>query len=113
MASPDDVWIVDFGDPFPQEPAHERPAVIVGPSVAWAEALPYVFVVPLTTAHRDMPYLHVEIEPDDGNGLHEVSYAQCELLRSVSKRRLRHRLGDVEPSTSALIEEAVRDLLGY
>jgi len=26
-----DIWLVDFGDPYPREPAHRRPALEVGP----------------------------------------------------------------------------------
>ncbi|CAN5757411.1 hypothetical protein BH24ACT4_BH24ACT4_13670 [soil metagenome] len=60
-----------------------------------------------------MPWVHIEIQPDDTNGLDDTSYAQCEMLRSVSVRRLVHRLGQVDQVVMGQIDIAVRDLLGY
>lgn len=113
MASPDDVWLTDFGDPYPGEPADRRPAIVCGPTLEWGTDLPYVFLVPLTTTPRRMPRVHVEVEPDGVNGLDDTSYAQCEMLRSVSNRRLVHRLGHVDEMVMGQIEVAVRDLLGH
>lgn len=113
MAVCDEVWLLDFGDPYPGEPAHRRPAIVVGPSAAWEASLPMVVVVPLTTTRRGLPHLHVEVEPDVANGLDEVSYARCDLLRAVSTRRLVHRVGVVSGETAFAIEIGVRDLLGY
>lgn len=107
----DDVWLVDFGVPYPSEPALHRPAVVVGPTAGWG-ALPVVIVVPLTTTRRGLSF-HVEVEPDDQNGLGEPSYAQCEAIRSIGSRRLVHRMGSVGWEVSDAIEVGVRDLLGY
>lgn len=112
MASPDEVWLVDFGDPFPGEPAHHRPAIVVGPHPVFGPTFPFAIVVPLTTTARGLS-LHVEVEPTAETGLQAVSYAQCELLRSVSARRLQHRLGHVDVATSAAIDDVVRALLGH
>ena len=110
---PDEVWLVDFGEPFPGEPARHRPAVVLGPRQLWGDGFPVVFVVPTTSVGRGLAGLHVEVEPDGGNGLEEVTYVQCEMVRSVSKRRLVHRLGIVDGATSHSIAWTVRGLLGY
>lgn len=110
--SPADVWLVDFGDPFPGEPAHHRPAVVVGPADAFGADLPFVFVVPTTTARRGLS-LHVELEPTAENGLETISYAQTELLRSISSRRLVHRLGRLAAPDFAAIDHMLRVLLGH
>ena len=107
----DDVWVVDFGVPYPSEPAAHRPAIVVGPTAEWG-GLPVVIVVPLTTTPRALDF-HVEIEPDDENGLVEVSYAQCEAIRSIGSGRLVHRVGSIGWYASAAIAIGVRDLLGY
>jgi mRNA interferase MazF len=52
-----------------------------------------VIMVPITTAHRDLPS-HVEIDPGS-SGLDEISYAKCEDIKSVSEQRLIGRLGAV------------------
>jgi mRNA-degrading endonuclease toxin of MazEF toxin-antitoxin module len=110
--SPDEIWLTDFGDPFPGEPAHHRPALIVGPSRLFPETVPFVFVVPLTTTHRGLS-LHVEIEPTSISGLSEVSYAQCEWVRSVNRRRLRSRLGSIDAVTSHEVSRIIGTLLGF
>jgi mRNA-degrading endonuclease toxin of MazEF toxin-antitoxin module len=112
MASPGEVWLTDFGDPYPGEPSHHRPALVIGPTEAFGQNFPFVVVVPMTTTRRGLS-LHVEVEASLENGLDDTSYAQCELLRSVNRRRLVTRLGGVEPATSAAVEQTIRSLLGY
>lgn len=111
MASPDDVWLVDFGDPVADEPAHARPAVVVGPDVIFEAAISQVMVVPLTTRHRDL-VLHVEVVATSGSGLDVDSYAQCELVRAISSRRLVHRLGSIAPEDAGAIRFVLAALLG-
>lgn len=110
MALPDDVWVVDFGTPYPGEPANRRRAVVLGPPATFGSAMPFVFVCPITTAHRRLS-LHVEVEPDAGNGLVDTSYIQCELLRSVSVQRLVERVGSIDLATSMRVREIARTLL--
>ena len=62
-------------------------------------------------------YPHVEVDVD--SGLDEVSYVQCELLRSINRRRLVTQLGAVDLHGSVhggrgvevpgLVAEPVRD----
>lgn len=86
MASIDDLWLVDFGEPHPGEPASHRPAVVLGPPEAFGPTFPFVILAPLTTTDRGLS-LHVEVEPHEATGLDEISYVQCELIRSVNRRR--------------------------
>ena len=110
MASADELWLVDFGDPYPGEPAHHRPALIIGPPDTFGGDFPFVIVCPLTTIHRGLS-LHVEVDQSVSSGLDEVSYVQCELLRSVNRRRLVHRLGTIDIETHRQVEAIVRTLL--
>ena len=112
MASVDDLWLVDFGGPYPGEPAERRPALVIGPPETFGPGFPFVVVVPLTTTRRGLS-LHVEVEASAATGLEEISYAQCELIRSISRNRLVHRLGAVDPETSRRVAAVVRALLGY
>ena len=112
MASVDDLWLVDFGWLHPGEPADRRPALIVGPSDTFGPGFPFLVVVPLTTTRRGLS-LHVEVDASAAAGLDEVSYVQCELIRSISRKRLVHRLGAVDPATSHRVAAVVRTLLGY
>lgn len=107
-----ELWVIDFGEPFPGEPAHHRPALIVGPPGTFADSFPFRIVVPLTTTRRGLS-LHVEIEASVANGLDGTSYVQCELLRSVNKVRLVHRLGRLEAGCAARVDDVIRVLLDH
>lgn len=112
MASVDDIWLVDFGDPFPGEPAFHRPALVVGPPDTFGQGFPFTILVPLTTTDRGIS-LHVSVEPGEDTGLDDVSFAQCELIRSVNRKRLIHPLGVVSAECSQQVATVVRTLLNY
>ena len=49
MASVDEIWLTDFGDPYPSEPASRRPAVELAPPNFFGPDFPIVIVAPLAT----------------------------------------------------------------
>ena len=104
-----EVWLVDFGEPVGREQAGIRPAVIVSTDALNEGPTGVVFVVPVTSARRDLPS-HVEIEQEE-SGLEHSSYAKCEDMKSVSERRLIDRLGIVGPEPLFEIERVLRYLL--
>lgn len=112
MASTDELWLVDFGNPYRGEPASYRPALVIGPSPALGTGFPFVIVVPLTTTYRRLS-IHVEVGPASGTGLDLTSFIQCELIRSVNRSRLIHRLGSVAPDISHQVRRIIRTLLDY
>jgi mRNA interferase MazF len=104
-----EVWLVDFGDPVGREQAARRPAVIVSTDYLNQGPAGLAIVVPVTTAHRDLP-THIEVETGV-SGLDETSYAKCEDVRSVSEHRLMGRLGRVGPDVMHEISRALTYLL--
>jgi mRNA-degrading endonuclease toxin of MazEF toxin-antitoxin module len=112
MASIDELWLVDFGEPSAGEPAHHRPALILGPPESFGPEFPFVIVCPLTTTKRSLS-LHVEVEASPSTGLDAANYIQCELLRSVNRRRLVHRLGHIDPMTSQHVRSIVMTILDH
>lgn len=86
--------------------------MILGPPATFGGSFPFVILAPLTTVRRGLS-LHVEIEPSPDTGLDEVSYVQCELLRSVSRARLIHRLGSVAPNEGSQVHDVVKTLLNH
>jgi mRNA interferase MazF len=112
MALVNDLWLVDFGDPYPGEPANHRPALVLGPPAAFGSGFPFVMVCPLTTRHRGLS-LHIEVEPSGSTGLADTSYIQCELLRSINRKRLVHHLGLIDRVTSEAVTEVIKTLLNY
>ena len=112
MASVDDLWLVDFGNPYPGEPAAHRPALILGPPDTFGPGFPFVIVVPLTTARRGLS-LHIEVEPSADTGLDTTSYIQCELIRSINRDRLVHPLGAVGSNVSDQVSAVIKTLLNH
>jgi len=110
MASVDEIWLTDFGDPYPGEPSARRPALVIGPPDHFGASFPFRLVVPLTSTQRNLP-IHIEVESTPVTGLDVTSYAQCELMRSVNSRRLVHRLGIVGPEVSSQIGFIISTLI--
>lgn len=104
-----ELWLVDFGAAVGREQAGTRPAVVVSADPLNEGPSGVLMVVPLTSVRRGLPS-HVEIDKAD-SGLDEVSYAKCEDLKSISDRRLVHRVGTVDPAAVAAIERILRYLL--
>ena len=80
----------------------------LAPPDRFGPAFPFVIVRLLTTTRRG---LHVEVEPTDESGLDEVSYIQCELLRSINWRRLVHRLGVI--NRDVILRVSIKTLSSY
>jgi mRNA interferase MazF len=112
MASVDDLWLVDFGEPYPGEPAAHRPALVIGPPDTFGPGFPFVIVTPLTTTRRGLS-LHVEVEATADTGIDHTSYVQCELIRSINRNRLIHRLGAIDPDASNKVATVIKTLLNY
>ena len=104
-----ELWLLDFGDPVGREQGWTRPALVVS-SDQWNRHAETLMVMPLTRTKHDLP-TRVEIEPDRRNGLDETSYARCEDMRSVSERRLLHRLGTADAVVMAAVGTVVRIFL--
>jgi mRNA interferase MazF len=107
-----ELWLVDFGEPYPGEPAARRPALVVGPPDTFGARFPFAILVPLTTTRRGLS-LHVEVEATPETGLPTTSYVQCELIRSVNRRRLVHRLGTLGVDQQHEVATVVRTLLDF
>ena len=110
MASVDQLWLTDFGEPQQGEPANIQPALVVGPPQIFGTGFPFVIVTPLTTTNRGLS-LHIEIEPTRLTGLDEISYVQCELIRSINRNRLQRQIGVVDHLVSTQVSEVLRTLL--
>lgn len=91
-----DIYWVELDPTKGSEIQKTRPCVIVSPD-EMNEALKTVMVVPLTSTMIDWPFrTPVTIKS-------KQSSAACDQLRTVSKRRLRDKLGSVTPAEQAKI----------
>jgi mRNA interferase MazF len=105
-----DVWLADL-EPTPgNEQTGQRPVLIVSTDRFNQGRARLVIAVPFTTRRRDLP-IHVEVRPPTG-GLHEVSFAMCEQVRSLAVDRLGSQpFGTVPPAVLDAVEARLRLLL--
>lgn len=110
MPSSGDVVDLDLGAPEGREAGFRHPGLIISAQRVLDGGPSVVHVVPLTTTIRGF-HSEVLIEPDDVNGLREVSAAQCQHVRSISPARIIDVRGNVGPTILMQVREAVAVLL--
>lgn len=103
---PGEIHLCDFGDPIGHEPGFRRPAVVVSRDELNRHGI--ALVVPVTRSRRGYA-THVELE----DVLPVTSYAQCELLRSVSTERLRRPVGVLDAVQLAEVKLVLRRILDF
>ncbi len=106
-----DVVTVDFGTPIGSEAGFTRPAIIATADAFSRFRPSTVFAVPLTTSPRAFPS-HVEVEPDNLNGLTAPSCALVEQMRAVAIERCSAARGSVGPIVSHQILDIVAMITG-
>ncbi|WP_428118908.1 type II toxin-antitoxin system PemK/MazF family toxin [Candidatus Poriferisodalis sp.] len=90
MASIDELWLADFGTPYPSEPSGRRPALVLGPPDFFGSEFPIAFVAPLTTTYRGLD-LHVEVSANRPIADPQKISTRCGRgLRRCGRRRTRH-----------------------
>jgi mRNA interferase MazF len=105
-----DVWLAELGPTLGREQSGERPVLIVSADPINQSPADIVVAVPFATRRRGIP-THVEVRPPDG-GLHDVSYAICEQVRSLAVERLGSGpFGSVPASVMRAVEDRLRLLL--
>ncbi|WP_296620203.1 type II toxin-antitoxin system PemK/MazF family toxin [Marivirga sp.] len=106
-----EIWNVNLNPVKGSEQAGFMPVVILSGNLA-NEFLRTVIVFPLTTkikGYKGNPIL----EPDIKNGLKEKSEVLVFHIRSVSKDRLIHKLGEVTPDCMEQMKKTLGDILKY
>lgn len=105
-----EIWLADFDPTIGREQAGTRPALVVSDNLFNHSAAGLVVICPITSRDKGMSF-HVNIVPPEG-GLDRDSYVMCDQPRTVSKQRLKRRLGLVEPPTMHSTEAHLSMLLG-
>ena len=106
MLTSGDVVDLDLGLPEGREAGFRHPVVVVT-AQRILDAQPTVMqVVPLTTTIRPFTS-EIPIKPDDGNGLREMSAAQCQHIRAVSTGRIEQTRGNVGPTVLSQIRATI------
>lgn len=105
-----ELWLADFDPVVDWEQGGVRPALVLSVDLFNAGPRGLLALMPVTTHIRGWN-IHIPVTPPEG-GLHRSSVIMCEQMRFLSRTRLRHRLGMVDPSTLRAVEAVVRRLLG-
>ncbi len=104
-----EVWLLNLDPTLGHEQAGTRPALVVSADIFNAGPAGLVIVCPITSKSKGIRF-HVPVTPPEG-GLSTLSFVKCEDVRSVSDARLIRRLGLVQNSTMALVEDILRTLM--
>ena len=105
-----EVWDIDFDPVVGHEQGGRRPGLIISADAFNAGPGELVFAIPITRTQRHVR-AHVPIGPPEG-GLSAPSVILCDALRSISRRRLVRRRGQVGPATLIEVDYRLRVLLG-
>ncbi len=106
-----ELWWVDWSPARGSEQAGLRPALVVQTDPANHNPhYPNTIVVTISGQGRDVPS-HVSVEPTAENGLSSQSFIKCEQVLTISKKRLKKRMGRVTEGQLALVDAAIRLVL--
>lgn len=104
--APWEVWWTNFDPQVGREQAGLRPAIVVGTAFACQLPNQLAFVVPCTTTDRQLPF-HPSVA-----SLGRPSFAMCDQLKSVSRRRLVNRHpAQLEPGEVDTIRFVLRQMI--
>lgn len=108
-----EVWRVEFDPVKGDEIAKSRPAIIVSSDAVGKLAIK--IVVPVTTWKDkfDSNIWMVKLEPDESNGLENVSAADALQVRSLSLERFVEKLGHVSSEVVDDITAAIAIVVEY
>ena len=106
MLTSGDVVELDLGVPAGREAGFRHPAVIVTAQRILDATPSVVQVVPLTSTIRGFG-AEVRVEPDQDNGVDQLSAAQCQHVRGVSPGRVDRVRGNVGVAVLAQIRDVI------
>ncbi len=106
-----EIWEMYFDSVKGSEQGGRRPAVIISGNLL-NQYLNVVIVCPLTTSIKNYKG-NLIIEPDEWNGLEEKSEVLTFHVRSVSKDRLKNKLGMILKEDVEFIKSTLNDILRY
>lgn len=105
-----DVYLADPDPVVGHEQGGRRPFLVLSINPMNRSPAELTIAVPLTTTDRGNE-LHTRLEPPEG-GLDRVSYAMPEMVRVLSTKRLKRKLGRASPDTLESVARHVGLLIG-
>jgi mRNA interferase MazF len=107
-----DIYLCSFDPTVGREIKKTRPALVVQNDIG-NRFSPLTIVAAVTSAISPVSYpVHVVIDPTERNGLDIRSSIRLDQIRTVDRQRLLRRLGGVDSSIMAQVDEALKISLG-
>jgi mRNA interferase MazF len=105
-----EIWLTSLGAARKGEPGKNRPSIVVSVDEIFTGLEDeLIVVVPLSSSRAASP-LRPGVSPDEG--VERDSVAVCRGVRAVARGRLLRQLGEVNPNTIRVIEQALGMILG-
>jgi mRNA interferase MazF len=107
-----EVYVCSFDPTVGHEIKKTRPALVIQNDVGNRYS-PLTIVAAITSTVSPVPYpIEVVVEPSAANGLGVRSSIRVDQIRTVDRQRLIRRLGAIDSSTMARVDEALKISLG-
>ena len=101
-----EIWLCSLDPAVGHEQGGRRPCLVVSADELNNSPADLVIVLPVTSRGKNIPTRVAAVPPE--GGLNLPSFIQCEMVRSISKRRLSKRLGSIASGTMENIEKELR-----
>ena len=105
-----EIWLVSLGAARRGEPGKNRPAVVVSADELITGAEDELIVVVPLSSSRAASLLRPPVSPT--TGIDQESAAIPRAIRSVARRRLLRRIGELDADTMVAVERALATVLG-
>ena len=105
-----DIYLVEIPTSGGREQQGVRPAIVVQTSEN-IDKIPTVLIIPFTTQIRaaNFPFTFV-VEPDSTNNLTSVSVALVFQLRAIDKKRLKSKIGSLNPDDMQILKQNLENI---
>lgn len=104
-----EIWLANLSPTTRREQAGTRPVLVMSSDYFNQGFAELVFAVLITSKSKNIRS-HVSVFPPEG-GLTMTSFIMCEVMRSISKKRLEKNLGRISSSTLREVEDTLKILL--
>jgi mRNA-degrading endonuclease toxin of MazEF toxin-antitoxin module len=108
-----EIWLVDFPEPAGapgREQLNSRPALIISQQPDPNNQTPVVIPLTSTLKSQMLPHTLI-IAPDRINGLTTRSVLLVLQIRAIDQRRIKSRIGELDPAIITQVEQMIRVLL--
>ncbi|MEZ4908311.1 MAG: type II toxin-antitoxin system PemK/MazF family toxin [Saprospiraceae bacterium] len=106
-----EIWLASLDPTIDSEQGGTRPVLIISGN-AMNDNFSLVIICPITSKIKNF-IGDIILEPDDENGLNEISEVMIFQIRSFSKNRLIKKIGIVQKSSMALLIQNLNKILKY